>query len=510
MIKSDFKLETKTWGEKTIKWANRFVKFFKQKPLLINLPNTIGIKIEDIDRLPEDVYFRIAGGYTDYRVEKNKAKTFVGEYGGDVVIEPGDYYFNAVVYNKQEMKTIIKNMEKIEKGIDPNWSELEKALYIYMKLMNYLEPHVFSRFVPSRDGRSLRGLINRKATVCAGASLIYKEMCDRAHIECDYVEGTSKGGGHAWNVLKIDGKNYGVDLSWDSANIVAGEMKSTADNFAPSVSEFEKKHTPNSDEKVVNYSQTLSSITRERLEEMARKVNFVHTQEFPVRECKRSDGTRYLLSQVGVVLSGKKKLFKYVLSEIVNGKLQEPKLFVSDVNVLILDKVDTSKLVTEDQIENAIYSGIFSKENIVKAEKNNTHYLGTNLKVLKGGRVEFLKSTIVDEYKSQRFSFRHNVKSFERKDGSRFLVQRVDSRKDRTNDGKDIDTFEVFEYSGSPKKPVLLMNRLEGDNLLQYADEKLIANYFLSRENITRICKKSFGKLPDLEDFVSEFDMDSK
>ena len=34
-------------------------------------------------------------------------------------------------------------------------------------------------------------------------------------IDCVLVTGTANGGGHAWNQVKVDGKWYNIDVTWD-------------------------------------------------------------------------------------------------------------------------------------------------------------------------------------------------------------------------------------------------------------------------------------------------------
>lgn len=50
--------------------------------------------------------------------------------------------------------------------------------------------------------------------VCAGYARAFQYLCSLGGIECHYVTGTvSDGGGHAWNIVVIDGENYFVDLT---------------------------------------------------------------------------------------------------------------------------------------------------------------------------------------------------------------------------------------------------------------------------------------------------------
>lgn len=106
------------------------------------------------------------------------------------------------------MLEILDVLEVIERLINPIWSELEKALFVYQKLCEYLE---YSDDFGLVQSRNLDVLING-CGVCAGFALIYKEMMDRLGIHCYYQ---NKQHHHAFNVLAINGKYYGIDLTWD-------------------------------------------------------------------------------------------------------------------------------------------------------------------------------------------------------------------------------------------------------------------------------------------------------
>ncbi|MEE3309754.1 transglutaminase domain-containing protein, partial [Sharpea azabuensis] len=55
-------------------------------------------------------------------------------------------------------------------------------------------------------------------TVCQGYATYFYRLANKAGIECRVVDGTGNGGGHAWNLVKIDGKYYFVDVTWDDGN----------------------------------------------------------------------------------------------------------------------------------------------------------------------------------------------------------------------------------------------------------------------------------------------------
>lgn len=64
-------------------------------------------------------------------------------------------------------------------------------------------------------------LIN-KSCVCQGYANLFYRMALSAGVDCRIIEGMSYGEGHAWNIVRIDGKYYNVDCTWDAERIQTG------------------------------------------------------------------------------------------------------------------------------------------------------------------------------------------------------------------------------------------------------------------------------------------------
>ena len=56
-------------------------------------------------------------------------------------------------------------------------------------------------------------LFETKSGVCQAYSIAFKAVMDKLKIECDYA--VSENMNHMWNIVKIDGKWYHVDVTWD-------------------------------------------------------------------------------------------------------------------------------------------------------------------------------------------------------------------------------------------------------------------------------------------------------
>lgn len=69
---------------------------------------------------------------------------------------------------------------------------------------------------------SILGPIMHGRSVCEGYAKAFKLLCDAAGISCIVICGdagdpvTGEYGGHAWNVVKINGRCRHVDVTWDS------------------------------------------------------------------------------------------------------------------------------------------------------------------------------------------------------------------------------------------------------------------------------------------------------
>ena len=179
--------------------------------ILVELPNTIGLTHSIIDRLPSNIEVRIDGGLNE-------------EYAKSVKNERMNYLREKATYSKEELDVIIAKIESIEKNIDPNWNQYEKALYLYeyMKAdIVHREPQDVGDFASTyqrtRTWDTLTGLVNGLST-CNGFAHVFTEFCTRQGIECVQVSGHN----HAWNIITIDGKNFLVDIIWDAIQYEKG------------------------------------------------------------------------------------------------------------------------------------------------------------------------------------------------------------------------------------------------------------------------------------------------
>jgi hypothetical protein len=145
----------------------------------------------------------------------------------------------SVVYRstlKQE-QTLDTKLDRVRKALDlEDTSDYKKVKAIHdyiIKRVSYDQTY--------RKHTAYNALIN-KSSVCEGYALAAYRMFVDAGIECRIITGTANGGSHAWNIVKVDGKWYNIDLTWDDPIMSNGEQVLRYDYFLKNTKEF-KDHS---------------------------------------------------------------------------------------------------------------------------------------------------------------------------------------------------------------------------------------------------------------------------
>jgi transglutaminase/protease-like cytokinesis protein 3 len=119
-------------------------------------------------------------------------------------------------------------------GITPETGDFDTALQIYINMarrMDYdtlaLERQERRRHQPEHevdDLRTLYGALVQRKPVCVGYANAYAYLLRKAGLEAFVVVGDCHGGGgHAWNIARLENKYYHVDVTWgDGSNTKPG------------------------------------------------------------------------------------------------------------------------------------------------------------------------------------------------------------------------------------------------------------------------------------------------
>ena len=115
--------------------------------------------------------------------------------------------------------------EDILRVLFPNGSERVSELEREKKIFDWITANVVydhdalrrssagSEVMNSLAWNAYGALILRKA-VCEGIACAFKLLCDRVGLPCIVALGQAKGR-HAWNIVRIGGRFYHVDCTWD-------------------------------------------------------------------------------------------------------------------------------------------------------------------------------------------------------------------------------------------------------------------------------------------------------
>lgn len=104
----------------------------------------------------------------------------------------------------------------------PGGADKEKAAHDYLTAKVAYTMGDLDSGVHTAEGALLYG-----KAVCEGFARAFKLLLDRVGIPCIVVTGTAVNHtgvpeNHAWNIVRIDGKNYNVDVTWNAEGIKKG------------------------------------------------------------------------------------------------------------------------------------------------------------------------------------------------------------------------------------------------------------------------------------------------
>lgn len=128
---------------------------------------------------------------------------------------------NTSSLSKTDLEILEVAKKVISQEIKDNMSDYEKELAIHDWITNWSS---FDYSVFGRSGNDFKdgsdtpyGVLIAKEAMCHGYSSTFKLFMDMLDIECITVFGTPNSNGveHSWNMVKLDGEWYCVDVAWD-------------------------------------------------------------------------------------------------------------------------------------------------------------------------------------------------------------------------------------------------------------------------------------------------------
>ncbi|MCR5657501.1 MAG: leucine-rich repeat protein [Butyrivibrio sp.] len=143
----------------------------------------------------------------------------ITQYKRYVYFKPGENYSGSEIASLEA--SLSAACDSFYKSLNLTGDDYNKELIIHDALINAMEYNH-----PVADGNkrfdvahTAYGAFVDKSPVCDGYAKAFKMLLNKAGIEAHVVAGDSTGGGHAWNIVKIAGNFYEVDVTWDDRTI---------------------------------------------------------------------------------------------------------------------------------------------------------------------------------------------------------------------------------------------------------------------------------------------------
>ncbi|NFV13853.1 DUF5050 domain-containing protein [Clostridium sporogenes] len=116
---------------------------------------------------------------------------------------------------KQELNNKVQSI--IDNVIIQNMSEFEKemAIHDYIVLNTKYDEESSEAHISSELIFTSYGCLVNKLAVCDGYAKAMQLILNKVGVHTIRVTGESNGIGHAWNIVRINGKNYQVDATWN-------------------------------------------------------------------------------------------------------------------------------------------------------------------------------------------------------------------------------------------------------------------------------------------------------
>lgn len=128
-------------------------------------------------------------------------------------------------YNKklfdEEVNRIVNEANKLTSNYD-------KEKYVYMALINKIEYDTNAIYNQSAFSALVIG-----RSVCAGYTRAFQLIMQKLNIPTYYVLGFAKED-HAWNIVKLNGEYYNVDITWDDTGGVFKHFNLTDEEISTS------------------------------------------------------------------------------------------------------------------------------------------------------------------------------------------------------------------------------------------------------------------------------------
>lgn len=120
------------------------------------------------------------------------------------------------IFNKEDLPAkkaeLEKNAAAILSGVDESWSDVYKCRYIHDMICQYVH-YDMDIYNTDPNLRTAYGALVENEAVCEGYTSAYNYLLGKIGIEAHYIQSIKME--HAWSLIKLGGKYYHVDVTYD-------------------------------------------------------------------------------------------------------------------------------------------------------------------------------------------------------------------------------------------------------------------------------------------------------
>lgn len=158
------------------------------------------------------VYFSVANDFPEYY------------WLTDAMVDGIEFFDLSQPIYPADVEQVSSQLEEVARAIleqAPKGSDYEIVKFFYETIIKQTDYDLeaLSNDSLSWKEQGITSVLLERKSVCAGYSRTFQYLCKLAGIDCIYVSGmaNSEQGnqiGHAWNLVQIGGRYYGIDTTW--------------------------------------------------------------------------------------------------------------------------------------------------------------------------------------------------------------------------------------------------------------------------------------------------------
>ena len=177
--------------------------------------------------------------YSDF-VEKYPDCFYLSQFDKVAYTSDQNQYIALITFeyicSKSQIDTKIKEfnaaIQKYVDSIDSKWSNIQKVLYVHDRIIMESTYDIVGAENPDKRkpaSTSAYGVMVNHTGVCESYSLAFLTIMNKVGISCKRVRSEEVGGiGHVWNLVKVNGSWYHIDLTFDDpSNLIRCSHKYT-------------------------------------------------------------------------------------------------------------------------------------------------------------------------------------------------------------------------------------------------------------------------------------------